>query len=122
MLALLRDRRGAFLLVAVLASLFVLMAIQVKQGRPPDSESFMMRLASPLLRASSSVTGGVSSLWGRYVDLRGTQRRNHELEERVTMLQMQMQQLEEARLQNDRLRTLLDLKEGMGAPSVVARV
>ena len=109
-------------MVAILASLFVLMAIQVKQGSPPGSESYVMRLASPLLRAASSVTGGISGIWGRYVDLRGTQHRNQELEERVTVLQMQIQQLEEARLQNERLRTLLELKDGMGTPSVVARV
>ena len=118
----LRDRRATFFLLVVVASLFVLMAVQVRQGSPVSSEGFFLRLASPLVRASSSLTGGVSGVWNDYVNLRGTRQRNAELEQEVTSLRMELQKLEEARLQNDRLRSLLDLKEGMGTPTVAAHV
>jgi rod shape-determining protein MreC len=118
----LRDRRATFFLLVVVASLFVLMAVQVRQGGPVSSEGFFLRLASPLVRASSALTGGVSGVWSDYVNLRGTRHRNAELEQEVTSLRMELQKLEEARLQNDRLRSLLDLKEGMATPTVAAHV
>ncbi|HKY31267.1 MAG TPA: rod shape-determining protein MreC [Candidatus Polarisedimenticolia bacterium] len=122
MLHFLRDRRSAVLLMVVAASLFVLMAVQVHQSGPVGSEGFLLRLASPLLRGAAAVTGSLSGVWNDYVDLRGTRRRNESLEDEVTRLRLELQKLEEARLQNDRLRTLLDLKDGMGVPSVAAAV
>jgi len=120
MLQFLRDRRAFFLLIAVLASLFVLMAVQVKDGASPRTESLLLRLASPFLRASSAVTGGLSGLWDEYVNLRHTRSRNAVLEEKVGQLQLQVQKQEEARLENDRLRALLDLKEGLGISTVAS--
>jgi rod shape-determining protein MreC len=122
MLRFLRDRRTAFFLLVVAASLFVLMAVQVRQGGPIGSEGVLLRLASPLVRAGAAVSGGISGLWSDYVDLRGTRRQNAELQAEVTTLRMELQKLEEARLQNDRLRSLLDLKEGMGTSTVAAHV
>jgi rod shape-determining protein MreC len=118
----LRDRRTTFFLLVVVASLFVLMAVQVRQGGPVSSEGYLLRLASPLVRLASGVTGGVSGVWNDYVNLRGTHSRNAELELELTELRLELQRLEEARLQNDRLRSLLDLKEGMGTPTVAAHV
>jgi len=122
MLHFLRDRRTAFFLVAVVASLFVLMAVQVRQGGATAPDGLLLRVASPVLRVFSSVSGGVSGIWSEYVDLRGARRKNAELEERATRLQMELQKLEESRIQNDRLRALLDLKDGMGVPSRAASV
>lgn len=122
MLQFLRDRRLAFMLVVILASLLVLMAIQVRRGGPSGSDSLLFRLTSPFVRAAGAVTGGIESVWEGYVDLRGTRRRNRELREEVVRLQMDQQRLEEARLQNERLKGLLELKEGMGIASVASRV
>ena len=87
---LLRDRRTAFFLLVVVASLFVLMAVQVRQGGPVASEGMLLRLASPLLRAGAAVSSAVSGIWGEYVDLRGTRRRNAELEVELTELRMEL--------------------------------
>lgn len=118
----LRERRTLFLLAAVMATLFVLMAIQVRQDAPVESEGYLLRLVSPILRGVSSLTGGVGGVWDEYVNLRGTRARNTALTDKVTTLTMELQKLEEARIQNERLRTLLDLKEGMGVPTVAATV
>lgn len=118
----LRDRRAFFLLIAILASLFVLMAVQVRGSGAPASETWLLRFASPFLRVASSLTFGVAGLWDEYVDLRHTRTRNAALEEEVGQLQMELQQREEARLENERLRSLLGLKEGMRIDTVAAAV
>lgn len=117
-----RERRAILLLAAILASLFVLMAVQVKRGSPPGSETALLRLASPFVRGAGAVTGGISGLWNEYIDLRHMRSRNAALDERVTRLQLQVQQLEEARVQNERLKALLDLKEAMDGSTAAARV
>jgi rod shape-determining protein MreC len=82
----------------------------------------LMRIASPFLRAGSIVTGGFSGIWHEYVDLRHTRSRNASLEERLAVLQLELQKLDEAGRENARLRALLDLKEAIGGGTVAARV
>jgi len=122
MLRFLRDRRPGVLLATILASLFILMAIQVRRGTGAGSEGFLLRLASPFIRASAAITGGLSGAWSDYVSLRGASDRNKTLERDITALRLELHELEEARLENERLMRLLDLKEGIGAPSLAARV
>ena len=122
MIQFLRERRAILLLTAILASLFVLMAVQVKRGSAPRSETALLRLASPFVRAAGAVTGGFSGLWNEYVDLRHTRSRNAALDERLTRLQLQVQQLEEARIQNERLKALLEMKEALDGSTAAARV
>ncbi|HZI94282.1 MAG TPA: rod shape-determining protein MreC [Patescibacteria group bacterium] len=118
----LRDRRAFFLLIAVVASLFVLMAAQLQGRSASGTESWFLRFASPFLSVASSVTGGGAGVWDEYVNLRHTRARNASLEEKVGQLEMELKKLEEARIENDRLRALLDLKEGMGISTVPSRV
>lgn len=122
MIQFLRERRTGLLLAAVMISLFVLMATQVSKGSPSGGETVLMRIASPFLRAGSAVTGGVTGLWHEYIDLRHTKSRNASLEEKVTLLQLEVQKLQEAGRENDRLRALMDLKEAMVGGTVAARV
>ena len=118
----LRDRRSGLILLGILALLFALMAMQIRQGGPAPQEGTLLRLASPVLRGISGMSRGLSELWGEYVNLRHTRQRNTSLEERLTLMNVRLQQLEEAGIQNHRLRGLLDLKEGMGVNSVAAIV
>lgn len=122
MIQFLRERRTVLLLAVVMVSLLVLMATQVSKGSPSNGESVLLRIASPFLRAGSAVTGGISSVWNEYVDLRHTRSRNASLEEKLTLLQLQVQKLEEAGRENERLKALLDLKEAIGGGTVAARV
>jgi len=119
---LIRDRRTGLLLLVVLAAAFVLMAVQVKRGGPSAAEGTLLRVAAPLVRGAAGITRGITGLWDEYVNLRHTRHVNASLEEKVTMLQVELEKLKEARIQNDRLRTLLDLREGMRISSVAANV
>ncbi len=121
MLQFFRDRRPALFLVAVLALLFTLMAAQVRGGTA-TAESLVLRGMSPVLRLATAATTGVSEIWYGYVDLRGLRDRNHDLESELTRMTIRLNALEEAALQNDRLRSLLDLKEAIAHPSVAATV
>ncbi|MFQ5700675.1 MAG: rod shape-determining protein MreC [Acidobacteriota bacterium] len=116
------DRRPALLLVALLALLFVVMAVQVRAGGASAAEGFVFRMFSPLVRATSAVTGTLSELWREYVDLRDVRRRDVALRTEVARLSLRLSELDGARLQNARLRSLLDLKEAIAAPSVAATV
>jgi rod shape-determining protein MreC len=122
MIQFLRERRALLLLAVMLAVLFALMATQVRQGVPSSSETMLLRLASPFLRAGAAVTDGIAGLWHEYVDLRHTRSRNAALEERIARLQLQLQQIEEGRVQTERLRALLDLKQAMEGTTVAATV
>ena len=122
MIQFLRERRTLLLLAAVMVSLLVLMATQVSKGAPSGGETLLVRVASPFLRAGSAVTGGVSGLWHEYVDLRHTRSRNASLEEKLTLLQLEVQKLDEAGRENERLKALLDLREAIGGGTVAARV
>ena len=122
MLRFLGDRRTGVLLATILASLFILMAVQVRRDGAAGSEGILLRLASPFIRASAAITGGISGAWDDYIDLRHARELSEALGKDVTDLQLELQRLEEARLENERLLALLDLKEGIGAPSVAAKV
>ena len=117
-----RERRTLLLLVAVMVTLLALMTTQVSNGTPSEGETMLMRVASPFLRVGAAITSGVSGIWHEYVDLRHTRSRNASLEERVTVLQLEVQKLDEAGRENERLRALLELKEAMGGGTVAARV
>lgn len=118
----LHDRRSAILVVTILALLFVLMAFQVRTGGGGDPETFLFKMVSPLVRAGSWVTGGVSEGWHQYVDLRGTRERNAGLEKEIMELRQTLSALEDARAQNERLRVLLSLKRAISAPGIAATV
>lgn len=122
MLAFLRDRRPASLLILVLALLFIMMAVQVRAGGASDTETLLLRIASPVIRLSSGITGSLTGVWDGYVALRGLREDNKGLEAELTRLRLELHELEEARLQNSRLRSLLELQEGIGAPSLAATV
>ncbi len=98
------------------------MTAQVRRGGESVSDRFLLRLTGPILRGASGLTTGISRYWSEYVDLRGARRRNAELNQTLAELQVELQRLEEARVQNERLRQLLDMKQGMDISMVAAAV
>ncbi len=118
----LRDRRLPILLLVVLASLFILMSVQVRRQEAGAPEGSLMRIASPAVRAVSAVSDSVAGAWSNYVDLRGARQRTASLEEQLTLLRLENQKLEEARMENSRLRTLLELRDALSVESVPANV
>jgi rod shape-determining protein MreC len=115
------DRRPAIYLVLLLVALFGLMAGQIRGGPFRDVEGFLLHVASPVLRAARGVTDWVGETAS---SLTGSDRpsRVRDLEEQVVELQLEKQRSEEARLENERLRSLLDLKQSLPIPTLAATV
>jgi len=117
----LRDRRPALLLIAILALLFTLMAAQVRGGTGA-AEGLVLRGVSPILRFAAAATGGLSNIWQGYVDLRGVRDTNDTLRSELRLMTIRVNELEEARIENERLRSLLELRQAIGTSSVAATV
>jgi len=119
----LRYRRTFILSVALLIS-FLFMTLQVRQEGPLVDllERGLVLTATPFLKLYAAVTGNTSRLWANYVDLRSVRGEKLRLEEEVAALREQVRRLEEAGLENARLRRLLDLPAALGLDLVTAQV
>ena len=76
----------------------------------------------PPLRAVSFFFTGIKGLWNDYVFLFHLQRENRELRKSLEVLAEITVQMEELRLENERLRQLLSLKERSSARLIAAEI
>ncbi len=113
-----------WLMIALLLGNFVLMAFD---AREINSGQRIIRVwaqvaadfvQSPVTTISSSLTGYFQSI----ANLRTAQTENDELKQRVQELQVQITQKEELTAENDRLKSLLDLKDKSQYKVLTARV
>ena len=119
----LRYRRTFILSVALLVS-FLFMTLQVRQEGPLVDllERGLVLTATPFLKLYAAVAGTTSRLWANYVDLRSVRGEHLRLEEEVAALREQVRRLEEAGLENTRLRRALDLPAARDFDLVAAQV
>jgi rod shape-determining protein MreC len=123
MAGVLSERKPWILLLVLLTFNLVLMSSQVRSGgRASLLEQAVLSLSSPFLKAASWVAQGTAGTWRSYVGLRGVERENRRLREEVDALSLRTREAEEARLEVERLRELLDLRERVEFTSVPARV
>ena len=115
------DRRPAIFLVILLLALFTLMAGQVRGGPLSRVEGFLLYVTSPLLRGVHALTEGLREGWSRVAGGESPGR-IRELEKQVARLELERQRYEEVRLENDRLRSLLELRQSLPIPNVAATV
>ncbi len=118
------SERKPFLLLLILLTLNLgLMSSRVRgTGKGSVLENTIQGVASPFLKVASWVARGAGDLWGAYVDLRGIRAENLRLHAELDALTPKANEAEEARLELDRLRQLLDLRTQVPSPSIVARV
>jgi rod shape-determining protein MreC len=117
------HRKPSLLLFLLLSLHLILMAWSARGVRGGSLlEDTLLTLFSPFLRGASAVTSGFASTWHRYVGLRGVEEENRRLRARVGTLTLEAREAEEARLEADRLRTLLALKDTAHPASIAARV
>lgn len=107
-----RYRRMVVLASTVLIS-FLLMTMEVRQEEnlTPFLKRILLESVSPFLKATAYLKRSGIEIWDTYVDLRLVRQENLRLHEEIEALQARLRMLEEARLENQRLRTLLDLRE-----------
>ncbi|PYT17282.1 MAG: rod shape-determining protein MreC [Acidobacteria bacterium] len=120
---LLAERKPYLLLLVLLTFNLGLMSSRIKSaGQRSILEEAILSLASPFLKAASWVGHGVSGTWTEYVDLRGVQRENRRLGEKIDALALKAQEAEEERQELQRLRDLLDLRDSVPWTTLTARV
>jgi len=123
-MAIVLSERKPFLLLLVLLTLnLILMSSSVKNvERRSLLEEAVVSVSSPFLKTAAWIGRGTAGTWRSYADLRGVAKENRRLHEQVDSLALEAREAEEARLELQRLRELLDLHAQVDRPSAAARV
>ena len=85
-------------------------------------ESVMLRLTGPVQAGLNQMIGGAADIWGHYLYLVDTVEDNRRLTDANRTLRAVLTQSDEVRLENERLRLLLDFKEAQEIATLPAHV
>jgi len=120
---LIRRYRNILLAVALLISILLLYSYNLRQKTTTTFfERAVLTLAAPFQASIDGVADTVSGWWKNYLWLVDTEQRNSELVEENRRLRFALQQVEEFRLQNERLRELLAFVDEIDRPALPAQV
>lgn len=117
------NKRPALIFAILVVAEVLLISIQPR-GK---SEQSLLRvtvssIAAPIQRAVSSATAKTSSWWRHYIDLRGARQEADALHAENDQLKQRALAAEEAQAENQRLRRLMDLRETVTYPVIVAEL
>jgi len=110
---------GALLLVAAL--LWYSVSLR-QQDETNPVESLVLMVTGPVQAVFDRMISGVADTWDHYLYLVDTVEENHMLKEENRALHALLTQSDEVRLENARLRLLLDFKEAQEIATLPARV
>ena len=111
-------------MIALLLGNFILMAFDAREANTGQrvirvwAQTAANFVQSPVTTVSSAVTGYFQSI----VNLRSAQDENDLLKQRVQELEVQLKQTEELEAENERLKSVLDLKEETNYKVLPARI
>lgn len=109
-----RTARNAGLLIGLLSAWFVLASYQADRGRTVSTaRGVVVGAVSPVQRLVAAVVGTVSGVWNGYFDLIGAAAENESLRAERDALEQEVRSYRELRRENERLRSLLRVSEGM---------
>lgn len=109
-------------LAAVLAAL-IFYSVNIPRSREANLvERSIMTLLTPVMRPAAAVSGFFGHVWDDYMALLDVRRDNQRLRAQAVELSTRLITLEEARLANQRLTRLLDMKGAVKAPVLAASV
>jgi rod shape-determining protein MreC len=107
--------REPLAVAALIALPFIAYVSHAKQGRSLNvADRVILTLSAPLQWGLMSVVDGAQDAWFSYLDLRGVRDENLQLRREVLSLRRDTASLGEMRLENQRLRRLLDYSETAG--------
>ena len=117
-------QRAPLWLVSLLIINCVVMAVD---ARDPDGQQKLVRVwtqlfASPLQNASSKASGATSNFFQQIWNFRSTAAENEQLKQKLAETEAQLNNARHAEAENQRLQSLLDLKQKNEIKSVPARV
>jgi rod shape-determining protein MreC len=117
-------RRGTFSLLLIMSLGHVLLIsaqVQSKSGLPLI-EAAAFGIFSRFQQTTTGVSDGVRSGWTKYFALRGVERDNEQLRNRIIELEAQLQQEQAQAAKTRSLEEALNLQRSLDAPTVAARV
>jgi rod shape-determining protein MreC len=117
-------QRAPIWLVSLLVVNLVVMAVD---ARDADGQQKLLRVwtqtfASPFQNASSKASGATAGFFQQIWNFRSTAQENEQLKERLSTLEVELNNARQAEAENARLKALLDLNETSEIKSVPARV
>ena len=119
----LRRLRGALLvLVSVSAFLYIFSLNFRTTGKMDHLQGFVTEVVSPPLQLVGKVFYAFEGVYKNYIWLRNVRAENEELKKQIALLQNQLTAYQEAFIQNQRLRRLLDFKRATGYKTIAAQV
>ncbi len=123
MLRLLKRNRDLIVVsVLLLYPLITFLASGPAAREPNILDRAVLGLTAPVQRAFIWAFDGARLLWKGYADLRGVRAENLELREQNRRLRSEVNQLAEVRVENERLRRLLDYARASPDLQLTARV
>ena len=106
----------------LLISLTLLMVNTRGQRRVDPLGVVFLEVVTPVANLSGAMTSRLSHAWSSYVDLVGVREEREWLRQRVRDLEREVDSSLQLRQENERLNTLLDLREALGGMPIAARV
>ncbi|MFN2514596.1 MAG: rod shape-determining protein MreC [Pyrinomonadaceae bacterium] len=118
-----RQRAPIWLVVLLLTNL-VIMAVDARDNGTKQRllRVWVQAVASPAQSISSKASGAGTSLIGQIVNFRSTAGENDRLKQELAQARLELQNVHQTWVENERLKNLLNLKEQTGYNQVAARV
>jgi rod shape-determining protein MreC len=118
-----RQRAPVWLVVLLLTNL-IIMAVDARDNGTKQRllRVWVQAVASPAQSISSRASGAGTSLIGQIVNFRSTAGENERLKQELSKARLELQNVHQTWVENERLKDLLHLKEQTGYDQVTARV
>ncbi|HKS11285.1 MAG TPA: rod shape-determining protein MreC [Pyrinomonadaceae bacterium] len=117
-------QRAPLWLVTLLITNLVIMAVDARDanGEHKILRIWTQALSSPLQSTSSKVSGATSGFFQQIWNFRGTAAENEQLKERLAKAEAELHAAKQAEAENERLKSLLELRDKSDIQSIPARV
>ncbi|HKV35037.1 MAG TPA: rod shape-determining protein MreC [Pyrinomonadaceae bacterium] len=117
-------QRAPLWLVTLLITNLVIMAVDARDanGEHKILRVWTQALSSPLQSTSSKVSGATSGFFQQIWNFRGTAAENEQLKERLAKAEAELHAARQAEAENERLKSLLELRDKSDIQSIPARV
>jgi rod shape-determining protein MreC len=117
-------QRAPLWLVTLLITNLVIMAVDARDanGEHKILRVWTQALSSPLQSTSSKVSGATSGFFQQIWNFRGTAAENEQLKERLAKAEAELHAARQAEAENERLKSLLELRDKSDIKSIPARV
>jgi rod shape-determining protein MreC len=117
-------QRAPVWLVALLLTNLVIMALDARDNETKQRliRTWVQSIVSPAQNVSSRATGAGTSLVQQIINFRSTANENEQLKQELAQTRLDLQNAQQASAENERLRSLLSLREQNSYESVAASV